>query len=358
MKNKPSLVCAILLAVGASCAFAQQIDFTMVASAAASAVSETELVEVRSTADGIMQPCWFWAPEKSKTKPVPLVVGLHTWSLDVHRDKHFQSLQREARRLGWALVGPNFRGPNSTPQACGSDLAVQDIVDAVEYAKSAVKIDSSRIYIIGGSGGGHMTLLMVGRHPEMFAGAAAFCPIADLSRWHGESLEKHPGRGARYARMMEAACGGSPADKKDEYAHRSPLTWLRRAKEVGVPVYVATGIHDGWTGSVPVGHAIRAFNALCNPVDAVSEEDIRFIEAEQAIPESLKSESVVDPFYPAKMVVHFRRTSGNVRLTLFEGGHAMNFPAGLDFLSRQRKGRPVDWTLPAKGKGNTEELSK
>ena len=125
-----------------------------------------------------------------------------------------------------------------------------------------------------------------------------------------------------------------------------------------MPIYVATGIHDGWTGSVPVGHAIRAFNALCRPADVVSEDDIRFIETEQKMPESIKSESVVDPFYPAKMHIHFRRTSGNVRLTLFEGGHSMNFPAGLDFLSRQRKGQPADWKLPAKGKGKAEELSK
>ena len=328
------------------------------ASASTNATWDAQLVEVKSSADGTMQQCWFWAPETAKSKAVPLVVGLHTWSFDLLRDSHCKSLQREAKRLGWALVCPNFRGPNSTPQACGSDLAVQDIVDAVEYAKSAVKIDSSRIYITGGSGGGHMTLLMVGRHPEIFAGAAAFCPITDLARWYEESLEKHPGRSARYARMMKDACGGSPTERKDEYAHRSPLTWLRKAKEAGVPVYVATGIHDGWAGSVPVGHAIRAFNALCNPGDAVSEDDIRSIEADQAIPLSLKSESAADPFYGAKMRIHFRRTSGNVRLTLFEGGHSMNFPAGLDFMKRQRKGSPADWKLPAKGRGNTESLSK
>ena len=32
--------------------------------------------------------------------------------------------------------------------------------------------------------------------------------------------------------------------------------------------------------------------------------------------------------------------------------------AGLDFLKRQKKEVPADWTLPAEGKGATEELSK
>ena len=342
-----------IMSVAVACVLA-----ALTATASTGAAWDAELVEVKSSADGTMQPCWFWVPEKAKTEAVPLIVGLHTWSFDVHRDSHCKTLQREAKRLGWALVGPNFRGPNSTPQGCGSDLAVQDIVDSVEYAKAKVKIDPSRIYITGGSGGGHMTLLMAGRHPEIWAGCAAFCPITDLARWYDESLEKHPGRGAGYAKMMKAACGGSPAEKKEEYAHRSPLTWLRKAREAGVPVYIATGIHDGWKGSVPVGHAIRAFNALCEPSAAVSEEDIRFIETEQKIPESLKSESAADPFYPAKMRIYFRRTSGNARITLFEGGHSMNFPAGLDFLKRQKKGVPADWTLSAKGKGNAETLSK
>lgn len=35
-----------------------------------------------------------------------------------------------------------------------------------------------------------------------------------------------------------------------------------------------------------------------------------------------------------------------------------NYPAGLDFLSRQVKGRPADFTLPATGKGGEEALGK
>ena len=41
-----------------------------------------------------------------------------------------------------------------------------------------------------------------------------------------------------------------------------------------------------------------------------------------------------------------RLTSANVRLTIFEGGHDGNGPAGCDFISRQVKGRPADFALP------------
>ena len=168
------------------------------------------LVQVKSTLDGTLQPCYFWAPEAAKTKPVPLIVGLHTWSYDYKATSHYQTVLDYAKKNGWAMLGPNFRGPNKTPPACGGDPAVQDIVDAVNYAKAHVKIDPARVYIVGGSGGGHMTLLMLGRHPEIFAAGAAFCPITDLARWHADSLLKHPGRGKNYAKMLEMACGGTP----------------------------------------------------------------------------------------------------------------------------------------------------
>ena len=60
----------------------------------------------------------------------------------------------------------------------------------------------------------------------------------------------------------------------------------------------------------------------------------------------------------AKNVIHLRRTSGCARLTIFEGGHGGNFAAGFDFLSRQRKGRAADWSLPAAAAGDDMSLGK
>lgn len=270
---------------------------------------------------------------------------------------HYRTVLEYAKRNGWAFVGPNFRGPNSTPESCGSDLAVRDIVDAVGYAKGRVRIDASRVYIIGGSGGGHMTLLMLGRHPEIFAAGAAFCPISDLARWHGESLAEHPGRCHVYAEMLESVCGGSPQSRPEEYRRRSPVAWLSRAKASGVPTYIATGIHDGWRGSVPVGHAVRAFNELVDGPDRIPKEEIAYMEANQSVPKPLAS-APHDPFYPDEIRIHLRRTCGNAQLTLFEGGHDCNFRAGFEFLSRQRKGHPADWTLPVSGEGSVEALSR
>ena len=293
----------------------------------------------RSTKDGSLQPFYWYDP--GKEDEVPLVVALHSWGASCHWSGPAKTVAGYCEKHGWAMVYPNFRGPNVRPEACGSDLAVQDILDTIAWAKQVRKIDADRVYIIGGSGGGYMTLLMAGRHPDVFAGAAAFCPITDLARWHADSTF----RKNHYAGNIAAACGGLPTEHLAEYQKRSPLTHLCNARVNKLPIYIVTGIHDGHKGSVPVGHSVRAFNSLADEADRISEEDIAFIEANEKIPEPRQFKGT-DPFYGPKARIHLRATSANVRLTVFEGGHGGNYPAGLDFLSRQRRGQSADMAIP------------
>ncbi len=302
-------------------------------------------IRVTSTLDGSAQPGYLYVPPAAKERKVPLLVVLHSWSLgyDFTRSPGEFGLSESVKR-GWAFYYPHFRGPNDCPEACGSDLAVQDIVDGIAYAKAHANIDSDRIYLLGGSGGGHMALLMAGRHPEIWAGVVAACPISDVGRWHAETSATTNGN-ARYARMLEAACGGAPDAQPREYRHRSPVTWLAAAKDV--PIQVQTGIHDGHRGnSVPVGHAIRAFNCLAATADRVSDDAIAFMERTETVPDAERFAGT-DPFYPVPArEIYLRRQSGNVQLTVFNAGHAGNYAAGVWWLARQRRGQAADWTLP------------
>ena len=300
-----------------------------------------QVVKVRSTLDGQDRPTWFWTPANPQGR-IPLLIALHTWSYDYRGPQPRGKFFKECQARGWAFLAPDFRGPNRTPQACGSDLAVQDIVDAVEWVKMRVPVDLDRIYLVGGSGGGMMTLLMAGRHPEIWAGCYAACPIVDIARWHDETAAM-TNRYSHYSRDIEAACGGNPAEKPDEYARRSPITYLPLARAAGTHIDICEGIHDGHIGSVPVGHAIRAFNALADEKDRISEADIAFIEKTEGVPESLAFKGTV-PWFGARKVF-LRRNSANVRLTLFDAGHAGNYVEAIEWLSRQRRGSKVDWTI-------------
>ena len=110
---------------------------------------------------------------------------------------------------------------------------------------------------------------------------------------------------------------------------------------------------------MPVGHAIRAFNCLAAAADRVSDATIAFMERTEAVP---KAEQFVgtDPFYPAPVrEIRLRRQSGNAQLTIFNAGHASNYEAGLWWLARQRRGAPVDWTLPTeRNKADAGEIQE
>lgn len=296
-------------------------------------------VEITSSKDGSAQRAVWWRPDTAakgaEGPPVPLLVFLHSWSGSIEQGPPWIA---QAKKMGWALVAPDFRGPNRRPEACASDLAVQDVLDAVEHARREARIDETRIYLVGGSGGGHMALMMAARAPHVWAGVSSWCPITDLAAWHAESSA----RKNNYARMMEQSCGGPPGPATEaEYRRRSPLFHLAAAK--GVPIDISTGIHDGHTGSVPVSHTLRAFNALAAEERRLPEADIASLVRDRGIPEGLRSEKQDDP-ERAKAVL-FRRVSGNARVTLFEGGHDSEPTAAVLWLSRQRKGTPADWSL-------------
>lgn len=80
--------------------------------------------------------------------------------------------------------------------------------------------------------------------------------------------------------------------------------------------------------------------------------------ADVATPKSRVSESVgADLVLTAKGEVVSVR-GGTVDQVSAGKADDGNYPAGLDFLSRQVKGRPADFTLPATGKGGEEALGK
>lgn len=321
-------------------------------------------IQIRSTADQTEQPAFIWSPDSQE--PRPLLVGLHTWSGDYKQTSNGPTFAQWCMDRGWHFISPHFRGPNHTPAAMGSDLAVQDIVDAVEHVKNTRLVDANRIYLIGVSGGGHMAMLMAGRHPEIWAGVSAWCGISDIPAWHAEHSIN--GRPDRYAQNIEAALGGPPIGAlMAEAVKRSPLTHLAHAKEV--PLDLNHGIHDGRLGSVPFRHSLLAFNEVATEPLPLA-DILAYYQTQQRpatwpapspdplyvayyprgsrrpgwMPGSAEPQLLDSPLRQAKPVV-FRQVSGNARITLFEGGHEILYSPGLNWLAAQRKGKPAIWAL-------------
>jgi acetyl esterase/lipase len=291
---------------------------------------EVEKIKYMSPADSTPQPALFYTP--TIRKPVPLLVALHTWSGNYVQRMSVPYAQWCIEK-SWVFIHPNFRGPNRTPQATGSEMVVADILGAVDYAKAHANVDSSRIYLIGASGGGYTSLLMAGRAPDVWAGVSAWVPITDLRDWYFECRRLK----CDHADDIAKSCGGPPGTSPAialEYKKRSPGTYLRKA--VNVPLDINAGIRDGHhSGGVPISHSLRAFNHVASEKDRISEEDIEYFAEKAQVPPHLKRD-LADPSYGKKPPL-FRRTSGNARITIFDGGHEIIYEAALTWLTEQKR---------------------
>lgn len=279
--------------------------------------------EVRSSADGSLQPSYVYLPTE-RGAPAPLAVLLHTWSFDL--EQRDSTVEAEAERRGWILLAPNFRGRNDHPQACGSPAAQQDILDAVAWVRSHYSVDNRRIYLLGLSGGGYMTMLMAARHQDLWAAASAWVGISDLTAWYTSHSED------RYGEMMRACFGGSPTASDStarEFQARSPVTHLSSRNRV--PMDLAAGRSDS---VVAASHTLRAFQLIAPGV--VADADIDMLMADSpGLPAPAPADTTSDPLLGRR--IFLRRVSGPSRVTIFEGGHEWVPRAAIDWLAKQRK---------------------
>ena len=202
-------------------------------------------IYVKSSLDGTDQPSLFY---KAEGESRPLLVGLHTWSYD--RRNQMDNLLPLAKKHGFDLLLPEFRGPNlkNNPicrKACGSEFAIADVVDAIEYVTRVYGSDKNKVLLIGLSGGGHMALMMAGTHPELFLATAAFVPICSLSDW----VKENP----NYAPHVLACC----SDSEEEMQKRSPVSYLSGLARSNTKIF-----HGKYDSCVPVTQTLKLYARL------------------------------------------------------------------------------------------------
>ena len=214
---------------------------------------------IPSTLDQSPEPSLFWkGPNDS---PTPLLVSLHTWSADRHNT--VDAALTMARRNHWHLLMPEFRGPNlvtnpRATQACASKLAMQDVIDAVEFVVQKNNVDRDRIFLMGSSGGGHMAMMLAAYRPKFWRSIAAFVGITDLWAWHSDN--------PNYSKHIAACCGGAPSETaRAQYEARSPIHHAQQIAQVRELVIY----HGKYDPSVPFTHAVKMFDAI-NQIDKKS----------------------------------------------------------------------------------------
>lgn len=270
-------------------------------------------VRIPSSGDGATQAAYFY-PAAGK-EPRPLVVSLHTWSGDFRQEDTLAVL---ARQQDWNYIHPDFRGPNRSPDACLSDLALSDIDDAIDYALTHAPCDTGNIFIIGVSGGGYATLGAYMRSRHHIKGYSAWASIADLEAWYYESLV----RKNKYADDILACLDRNGRFETAAARERSPLYWhTPDRKNSRLDIYA--GINDGYTGSVPITHSLFFYNKVCrdlgctDPEHQVSAETILSLLKYRRLP-SPKNYGRI-----GERRIIYRNRYRNVSVTVFDGTHEM-----------------------------------
>lgn len=278
---------------------------------------EAVKVSIPSSSDGTLQMAYFYkAPGAG---PKPLIVSLHSWSGNYQQK---DTLIHFCITRGYHYIHPDFRGPNNREAAMGSDLVISDIDDAIGYGLSQASVDRNNIHVIGVSGGGYATVLAYMKSKHNIRSFSAYVGIYNLVDWYYESR----GRNAKYAGDIAAATSGN-REKLDtrEAKRRSPLfmeTPVQERRNSRLNLYC--GIHDGYTGSVPVSQTLNLYNKLVRDfsgetvADAVPETLINTMVRTRTLPGNAETGT-----FMGRKIIYKNQFKDLVRLVVFEGGHEM-----------------------------------
>jgi poly(3-hydroxybutyrate) depolymerase len=178
-----------------------------------------------------------YGPERP-SPPIPLVVSPHGRGV---RARTNANLWRELpSQGGFAVVCPVGMGRRLPLHSWGWGGQIDDLARMpaiVRAARPWLNVDAQRVYAVGGSMGGQETLLLVGRHPRLLAGAVAFDSVTDFLGRYGDFAELGR-KGLMLQALARIEVGGTPATSAQAYRLRSPQHWLHEIADSGVPLQI------------------------------------------------------------------------------------------------------------------------
>ena len=191
-----------------------------------------------ASSDGQLIQGWLSVPETAG--PFPTIIELHGGP-DVVVTESFSPTSQFWTDHGFAYLTINYRGSTTFGKTFEEQIIgnigyweVEDIVAARCWLITENIAHTNQIFLTGWSYGGYLTLLALGKYPDLWAGGMACAAIADWALAYEEtSPSLKSGRAARF--------GGTPQENPEAYVRSAPLTY---AEQVKAPIFIVQGRHD------------------------------------------------------------------------------------------------------------------
>ena len=218
---------------------ATQLTYSAVASLRATPLPASQLVHYKSF-DGKIITALMWVPFNLKRDGSnPALVLPHGGPTGQMVDYWNTDVAALVSR-GYICIAPNPRGSTGYgldfQKANFQDLGGGDLKDeiaGVDFLKATGYVDPKKIGITGGSYGGFMTLIAIGKAPEIWAAAVEEYGIIN---WNTMLKSSDPSLNEYLKALL-----GDPEKNQKIYEEDSPITYIRNSK---APLLVLQGDND------------------------------------------------------------------------------------------------------------------
>jgi dipeptidyl aminopeptidase/acylaminoacyl peptidase len=217
----------------------EQLTFSAIASLRVTPLPPSQIVHYK-TFDGKIISALLWVPFNLKRDGInPALVLPHGGPTGQMVDYWNTDVAALTSR-GYICIAPNPRGSTGYgldfQKANFQDLGggdLKDEVGAVEFLKGTGYVDSKKIGITGGSYGGFMTLMAIGKTPDVWAAAVEEFGIIN---WSTMLKSSDPSLNEYLKGLL-----GNPDTNRKVYEEASPITYIRNEK---APLLVLQGDND------------------------------------------------------------------------------------------------------------------
>lgn len=198
------------------------------------------------SSDGQMVQGWLAVPDGHG--PFPTIIEMHGGMATLQRER-FVPASQAWLDAGFAFLSVNFRGSSTFGRAferkVWGDLGhweIEDVVAARTFLIEEGIANAAQVFLTGASFGGYLTLLGIGKYPELWAGGMAEAPVVGL-----ETLYETTGGAMRSVQL--SFLGGTPEEQPERYKASSALTYV---EQVRAPVLILLGRNDTRSPARPI----------------------------------------------------------------------------------------------------------